>query len=286
MKIRKRVSAKKLAANRKNSSESTGPRTTAGKRRSSLNALELGFYSRDLKISDEDRPAFDAILNNLLLELEPSTTLQTIAVHQIRACYWRTELALELELHRLQVFFAPAESSSDEVDCQRDHRDLQWYGASKADLRAGVRLLSELRSEISQNGALHLAQWEDRLVNAFGVGFYNELQAWKPMDLQAIIVAESLVAHEKNFNLEPLPGGQPPEGVKIVVDEKQKWLMLLKLVDLKIQHLLDLRQVNLRTVAPQDQQVLTDFVPRYFAIANRELQRCVRWFLFLKSNGL
>jgi hypothetical protein len=48
------ISEAKLEANRRNSKRSTGPKTQAGKQRSSLNATKYGIRAETLVLSDED----------------------------------------------------------------------------------------------------------------------------------------------------------------------------------------------------------------------------------------
>lgn len=279
------MTASAIAARQRNAQLSTGPKTSIGKKHSSSNALIHGLYSRQLRVSEEDRPAFEVLRASLFQQLAPSTALQTIATEIVVTCATRCMPALRLETRTLEtVFSVPEESSSEKADPERDASALQWYGASRSALRAGLRLLADLRADISQNGGVHLAARKQQLVKAFGLDFYDDLEAWKAMDLQAILMAESLAAHEKNFNLGPIPELQPPAGVKIVVDEKQKLLMMLKLVDLQMQHLLDLRQTS--TFAQTRETVLTDFIPRHFPTVSRDLQRAVDWFLYLKEKNL
>lgn len=285
MNNRKRMTESAIAARQRSAQLSTGPKTSIGKKHSSSNAWIHGFYSRELRVSEEDKPEFQALRATLFQQFAPGTALQTIATEIVVTCAWRCKPALRFETRTLETFSSvPDESSSQEAHPERDPSALQWYGANRSALRAGMRLLADLRVDISQNGGLHLAERKEQLVKIFGMDFYNDLESWTPMDVQAILMAESLAAHEKNFNLGPIPGLQPAAGVKIVVDEKQKLAMMLKLVDLQMQHLLDLRQTS--TFTQSREAVLTDFIPRHFPTVSRDLQRAVDWFLYLKENHL
>ncbi len=87
------VSERKAAANRANAQRSTGPRTPAGKARSSLNALRHGILARaafNLKIDGEDRRAeFEVIVAGLAQEFQPQTMSDHLMVQQLAGCYWR-----------------------------------------------------------------------------------------------------------------------------------------------------------------------------------------------------
>src|SRR5262249_51729248 len=71
------ISARRLAANRGNAQRSTGPRTMKGKRTSSQNRTEHGFYSPDLLIrwgpAKEDPKEFRALRRAFAEELQPET---------------------------------------------------------------------------------------------------------------------------------------------------------------------------------------------------------------------
>jgi hypothetical protein len=61
------------ATNRANSQYSTGPRTDAGKRRSSLNALRHGLTAASAVLPSEDHAAFDAHRRRFFDEYQPAT---------------------------------------------------------------------------------------------------------------------------------------------------------------------------------------------------------------------
>ncbi len=251
-----------------------------------MNALQHGFYSRELTVSEADKRDFEILRESLRAQLEPSNALQEIGFEQIVTCCWRSKLAIRLEMHRLKEHFAPDhESTSNESAPQPDVRQTQWYGASRQGLREGIRFLQQLREDVSQHGPLHVERWKDQIVKAFGVGFYDNLTEWKDMNVDAIYAAEFLQTRAEKFKETlPAPPG-PREGVKIIPDPKQKLQMLVKLIDLQAQHLSDLQQTNseashLRESAPNE------FAPRYFATASRDLQRAVDWYLYLREHAL
>jgi hypothetical protein len=67
----------------------TGPRTAAGKERSSLNALKHGLTSRRIVLPYENQAEYDAFLKDLLDESQPVGTLEFELVNDIAACIWR-----------------------------------------------------------------------------------------------------------------------------------------------------------------------------------------------------
>jgi hypothetical protein len=87
------VSERKLAANRANAQRSTGPRTRAGKARSSLNALRHGILAKaafNSRIDGENRRAeFNELVAGLAQEYQPRTMTEVVTVQQLAGCYWR-----------------------------------------------------------------------------------------------------------------------------------------------------------------------------------------------------
>ena len=62
---------KQIAANRRNATNSTGPRTSEGKQRVSRNALTHGLLSRQVVLQDEDREQFCEFQRRMLVDLAP-----------------------------------------------------------------------------------------------------------------------------------------------------------------------------------------------------------------------
>jgi hypothetical protein len=74
---KKKISEKKLQANRRNAQKSTGPKTPEGKARSSRNAIKHGLLAQQILIDDDDDPNekqedFDQLLQGLIEDYQPS----------------------------------------------------------------------------------------------------------------------------------------------------------------------------------------------------------------------
>jgi len=95
------ISDKQLAANRRNATRSTGPRTPEGKARVKWNALKHGLLARSvvvpLKGGPENRRQFKALLEQLHEELQPVGMIEEMLVEQIAVAYWRRRRALRAE---------------------------------------------------------------------------------------------------------------------------------------------------------------------------------------------
>ena len=93
MRIRKRVTALQVEANRRNSLKSTGPKTQSGKAHSSRNSWKHGILSAHVPVPDglgeEDAKRFGALLAELREEFQPCGTMEDLLVEQIVIAYWR-----------------------------------------------------------------------------------------------------------------------------------------------------------------------------------------------------
>ena len=92
-----KISEAQLAANRQNSQKSTGPKTAAGKARSSINAQRHGLTGQFHAFSAEDQIAFDLHSASLLADLQPATYREKILAISIAEDHWRLSRARALE---------------------------------------------------------------------------------------------------------------------------------------------------------------------------------------------
>ena len=83
------LSEKRIAANRVNSTKSTGPKTPGGKRNSSRNALTHGLLARTILIDDESSDRFDELLGSFTNEFEPATPDEYAMVETMAVARWR-----------------------------------------------------------------------------------------------------------------------------------------------------------------------------------------------------
>jgi hypothetical protein len=79
---------KQIAANRANSLKSTGPRTEAGKSRSSLNALKHGCTAQTMIFPGEDATHFNNFLQSYIQDFAPKGALETSLVQELAQTQW------------------------------------------------------------------------------------------------------------------------------------------------------------------------------------------------------
>lgn len=115
---------KKITANRRNARKSTGPRTEAGKMRSSRNALKHGLTAKQVVLSGEDPAGFEALQDSLYAFYQPTNPVAEHLVEQVAASIWRLRRIPEIEA-AIYAYF----------------RLLQEY--KEADERAGAQVVDE-----------------------------------------------------------------------------------------------------------------------------------------------
>ncbi len=86
-----------LEANRRNAQQSTGPRTEAGKKTSSLNALRHGLTSRIVVLPTEDLTAYNRFSEEFLADLAPETFSERQCAQTIIDTQWRLNRVRTIE---------------------------------------------------------------------------------------------------------------------------------------------------------------------------------------------
>ena len=107
---------KQIEANRRNAQHSTGPKTPAGKARSSMNALKHGLRSSLAVIPGESQEAFDALYDSLRDDLKPTDAFEEILVREIASASWRI-----MRLHRSEAALYWREMNHCAIFPTRDH---------------------------------------------------------------------------------------------------------------------------------------------------------------------
>ncbi|HEX5229240.1 MAG TPA: hypothetical protein VFW44_16105, partial [Bryobacteraceae bacterium] len=140
------------AINRQNARHSTGPRTPAGKHRSSLNALRHGLTAASPVLPSENRDDFDLHRRRFFDEYQPATPTESQLVTELVDTSWRLNRIPLLEAQVLARAAAPippdAEVTFDIVDAHRllAGLSLQSQRLSRQFQRA-LDLLREIQSD-------------------------------------------------------------------------------------------------------------------------------------------
>src|ERR1022692_2906658 len=105
----------RAATNRANSQHSTGPRTEAGKQRSSQNALRHGLTARTPVLASEDQAAYQSHCRKLENEYQPATATETQLVQELADTSWRLNRIplLEADILNRALRCSPAREQGD-----------------------------------------------------------------------------------------------------------------------------------------------------------------------------
>jgi chromosome segregation ATPase len=97
------VPSDRAAINRANSLQSTGPKTEAGKQKSSLNALRHGLTGQTVVLPTEDLTAFESFTKTFQDEFQPIGALENHLVQSLCSQAWRLNRAEALENNLLTL---------------------------------------------------------------------------------------------------------------------------------------------------------------------------------------
>ena len=120
------------------SSQSTGPRTDAGKQRSSLNAIKHGLRSQRPVLPDEDPAEWDAFLRDVVQTLEPANTIERELADRVALQMWRQRRAARYELEVVSDEYEEALTGAAESFAGLDPED------------SNLQVLAEAQREISK----------------------------------------------------------------------------------------------------------------------------------------
>jgi hypothetical protein len=289
----RRTSQKKIVANRQNAAHSAGPTSTAGKRHSARNALKHGIFTKELSLSDEEKPEFEGLSNALRSQFKAATPMQEIAVERVVGGYWRYRRASRLANGRVkkQLDLDLAEGNTEEL-IPETRLPSRWYGSSRSELRAAMRFFADLHDQISADGFLHHEDWKDKLIKTCGhQDFYDSLMQLKPeLSWDEIRLFDALSAKVHMYQMSVPPGYQPDlEKARVIAESRARLEVAVRLVEERMRHLEDLARMNaipVESPAEGHGGNSLEVVARYLTSTTRELEHAVRWFLELRDAGL
>ena len=125
--------------NRANAAHSTGPRTPAGKQRSSLNALRHGLTGHVIVLPSEDHAAYQHHTRRFFDDLQPKGALEEQLVQSIADTSWRLNRVVALETNLLTLGI---HEQADNIDTA--HPEVHSALAMAASVRDQARAISNL----------------------------------------------------------------------------------------------------------------------------------------------
>lgn len=176
------MSARKLAANRRNATKSTGPKSSQGKRNSSRNAIKHGILSKDVVVAKgdgaEDAVEFEALRQQLWEKYDPQDIQDELDVEELATAYWRKCRALRAEMGsiRLPLDTIRADRSRERLgNFERQALLLNLDGnkehllATPESIEHLLRLIGELEMEIQNQGYVLSNSSRFEVLEYFGV---------------------------------------------------------------------------------------------------------------------
>jgi hypothetical protein len=152
----------RAAINRENSLKSTGPRTEAGKQKSSLNALRHGLTGQIVVMPNEDLEAYHRFTDSFHEDHKPSGALETQLVQSIADDYWRLNRAKNLEGHLFALFI---------------HEKAPGIETSNEQVRDALAMADGLREQTKALATLSMHQQRINRTILSNVKLLKELQA-------------------------------------------------------------------------------------------------------------
>ncbi|MGP0071180.1 MAG: hypothetical protein ACLPWF_04515 [Bryobacteraceae bacterium] len=139
--------ANRAAVNRANALRSTGPRTAAGKQRSSLNAVTHGLTSRSPILATEDPVAYQQHCRQFFDEYQPATPTESHLTQELADTAWRLNRVPVLEAALLdRAANPPSDQAAISFDIVDAHRVLATLGMHSQRLsRQFQKTLDQLR---------------------------------------------------------------------------------------------------------------------------------------------
>jgi hypothetical protein len=101
----------RTARNRANASHSTGPKTVAGKKRSSLNAYRHGLTGQTIILPAEDLDAYQDFIRTFVNDYKPVGTLEKQLVQSLADTSWRLNRVAALESNLIALGFDEHQNS-------------------------------------------------------------------------------------------------------------------------------------------------------------------------------
>jgi hypothetical protein len=144
----------RVRANRANAVRSTGPRTAAGKQRSSQNALTHGLTSHSPVLATEDPVAYQHHCRQFLDEYQPATPSETQLTQQLADTAWRLNRVPLLEAALLdRAANPPSDQARIDFDIVDAHRALATLGMHSQRLSCQFRKTLDQLREIQADRA-------------------------------------------------------------------------------------------------------------------------------------
>jgi hypothetical protein len=181
--------ARRAAINRANSKHSTGPRTEAGKQRSSQNALRHGLTCSTAVLPTENQADYEKHCGNFRDEYQPANATETQLVQELADTSWRLNRIPLLEASLL----SPAPSPESPVPAVAALATLGLYG---------TRLSRQYQNALDKLRAIQSERKEEERTQLRRAAELLELHRrrglpWQPADHGFVFSRERVERHDE-----------------------------------------------------------------------------------------
>ncbi len=175
---RMRAAAYRAAVNRANAQHSTGPRTEAGKQRSSLNAIRHGLTAQTVVLPSEDPAAYESHRLQFIEQYQPASPTENQLVQELIDTSWRLNRIPVLEADLLARAAVNHEMAFDIVDAHRLIAGLNIQGTRLS--RQFQKTLDKLREIQAERQDRERRDLKDAA--ALLELYKHKQQPWEPAD--------------------------------------------------------------------------------------------------------
>ena len=276
-------SDKRMIANQRNASLSTGPKSERGKAIVKWNAVKRGLFSREVLIrkgdGKENKAEFDRLAKSLWEDLQPKGALEETLADRIIVCFWRLKRVTRYEVAVLR-------SHLDTGIMDRHNRTvarlenvilMNRYGGLKkelSDTSIGInflrQILAEAREQFVESGTID-SEVLRKLVTYFGKGEGSIAAIYSNYIAETTCHDDEESSAPKNAEeLEELKEAR--DEVLAAIDDE------LEMLDSRLECILEIEQLKSENylatlcVPPQGP---ADQIMRYEASLERQVYRCI-----------
>ena len=253
----------------------TGPRTAAGKQRSSRNSVKYGIFAKAVLLRGEPRAGYESLLAGLQKDLQPQGTLETALVENLAAVLWRKQRLVHAE--SAEITNAAGFKSVDSIQAQlREVWDRSRAGEIKGGMarpssnpyliRESIDILTTVRNGLEKVG---FRKGEDPYLLRKLYGLDHDDAApfgvFRMYQLFSKLASGDLKGHDPSYS--------PDELKKQMIQVFDGEIQRLEFTELVQQHLAEERGAYHAIAALIPSQDALDRFVRYEAHLSRELDR-------------
>jgi hypothetical protein len=148
------TSDKQIEANRANAQKSTGPKSEAGKKRSSLNAFRHGLTGQVVVLPEEDREAFNQLTEKTMAELQIMGEHETQIAKAYCMSLWNVQRAMAVQDTMFSLSLMEDVAENLNIEDAQAHNAVSYAKAFRNNSEAFSRISLYTQRLVNQSKAL------------------------------------------------------------------------------------------------------------------------------------